>query len=225
MDTTRIQRKQQPMHHDVVEADDLYSVRMPSSTRRYKTYDQGASSLSTSDDPAIERGPFLQRRASRKGQGITSNALTPSSQMYRTEQTGARRRTPILLMLGAVTAIILMMLVSTLLSWWQGVMDNVHYGYPRTSQLDAVVGHNDSETNETHFVFLNLHGRIEIIEIPGGDVSHARVFTGPTLVGTGQDLVPVTGEIRDEDGRRDLIVHIQNQQIVYVNDGSTFHQQ
>jgi hypothetical protein len=70
-----------------------------------------------------------------------------------------------------------------------------------------------------------LHGHIEIIEIPGGDPSRPRIFTGPTLVGTGQDLVPVTGEIRSEDGRRDLIIHIQNQQIVYINDGSTFHQQ
>lgn len=224
MDTTRIQKKSQPMHYDVVEADDLYSVRMPSSTRRYN-YDKGVSSLSTGDDPAIERRPFLQRRASRGGQGMTSKALMPSSQTYRTEQVGTRRRTPVLLMLGAATAVILIMLISALVSWWQGVMDDVHYGYPRTSQLDAVVGHNDSETNPTHFIFLNLHGHIEIIEIPGGDSSHPRIFTGPTLVGAGQDLVPVTGEIRNEDGRRDLIVHIQNQQIVYINDGSAFHQQ
>jgi hypothetical protein len=128
-------------------------------------------------------------------------------------------------MLGAATAVILLMLISTLMTFWQGVMDNVHYGYPRTSQLDAVVGHNDSEQSPTHFIFLNLHGRIEIIEIPGGDPSHPRVLAGPTLVGAGQDLVPVTGEIRNENGRRDLIVHIQNQQIIYINDGSTFHQQ
>ena len=225
MDTTRIHRQSQPIHHDVAEADDLYSIRMPSSTRRYKSYDQGAGPLSTSGDPVIERRSFLQRRASRQGQGVTSKAVVPSSQLYRTEQVAVRRRPPAMLMLGAATAVILIMLISALVSWWQGVMDNVHYGYPRTSQLDAVVGHNDSETNETHFIFLNLHGHIEIIEIPGGDTAHPRIYTGPTLVGAGQDLVPVTGEIRDEDGRHDLIVHIQNQQIVYINDGNTFHQQ
>jgi hypothetical protein len=225
MDTTRTQRKSQPVHYDVVDADDLYTTRMPSSTRRYKTYNRGENTLSTCNDPVVESGSFLQRRASRDGQGIASKAVNPSIHMYRAEQTGARRRTPLLLMLGATTAVVLVMLISALVSWWQGVMDNVHYGYPRTSQLDAVVGHNDSETNQTHFIFLNLHGHIEVIEIPGGDTAHPRIFTGPTLVGTGQDLVPVTGEIRSEDGRRDLVIHIQNQQIVYINDGSTFHQQ
>jgi len=218
MSATQIRRQSQPVHHDVAETDDIYSTRMPSSTRRYKTPD-------TCDDPAIEGVSFIQRRASRKSQGIASKAIAPSMQTGRPEQTRARRLTAVMLMLGAVTALILIMLISALVSWWQGVMDNVHYGYPRTSQLDAVVGHNDSATNQTHFIFLNLHGHVEIIEIPGGDASHSRIFTGPTLVGAGQDLIPVTGEIHNQDGRQDLIVHIQNQQIVYINDGSTFHQQ
>jgi len=191
---------------------------MPSSTRRYKTPD-------TCDDPNIGEGAFIQRRASRKPQGVASNAVTPSMQTSRPGRMRARRLTAVMLMLGAVTALLLIMLISALVSWYQGVMDNIHYGYPRTSQLDAVVGHNDSATNQTHFIFLNLHGHVEIIEIPGGDASRARIFTGPTLVGTGQDLIPVTGEIREQDGRRDLVVHIQNQQIVFVNDGNTFHQQ
>jgi hypothetical protein len=190
---------------------------MPKSARRYKTAD-------TCDDPIIENGPFIQR-ASRASQGVASTAVNPSMQAQMTEQVRTRRRTPVMLMLGAIAALLVIMLANALISWWQGVMDNVHYGYPRVSQLDAVVGHNDSATNQTHFIFLNLHGHIEIIEIPGGDASHARIFTGPTLIGAGQDLIPVTGEIRNENGRLDLIVHIQNQQVVYVNDGSTFHQQ
>ncbi len=218
MSATQMRRQSQPVHYDVAETDDIYSTRMPSSTRRYKTPD-------TCDDPAIEGGAFIQRRASRNPQRIASKAVTPSMQTSRPEQTRARRLTAVMLMLGAVTALILIMLISALVSWWQGVMDDVHYGYPRTSQLDAVVGHNDSATNQTHFIFLNLHGHVEIIEIPGGDAAHSRIFTGPTLVGAGQDLIPVTGEIRNQDGRQDLVVHIQNQQIVYINDGSTFHQQ
>jgi hypothetical protein len=218
MDTTRVGRQSQPIYHDVAEVDDLYSTRLPSSARRYKPYD-------TCDDQATEGGPFIQRRASRNGRAIASRAVDPSMQIQRSEQRPTRRRTIVMLMLGAVAALVLIILLSAFISWWQGVMDNIHYGYPRVSQLDAVVGHNDSPTNETHFIFLNLHGRIEIIEIPGGDASHTRIFTGPTLVGEGQDLIPVTGEIRNEDGRLDLIVHIQDQQIVYINDGTTFHQQ
>jgi hypothetical protein len=225
MDTTQMRRQPQPIHHDVADADDFYSTRMPSSARRYKIYDKGESPLSTSDDSTMEGGTLIRRRASRRGQVIASNAVTPSMQTSGTGRVHGRRFTMVMLVLGAVAAVVLIMLISALLSWWQGVMDNIHYGNPRTSQLDAVVGHNDSATNQTHFIFLNLHGHVEIIEIPGGDTSRVRIFTGPTLVGAGQDLIPVTGEIRDEDGRHDLIVHIQNQQIVYINDGTTFHQQ
>jgi hypothetical protein len=66
-----------------------------------------------------------------------------------------------------------------------------------------------------------------IIEIPGGDASRTRIFTGPILFGDGQDLTPVTGEVRDVngDGKPDLIVHIQDQQRVFLNDGTTFHPQ
>ncbi len=34
--------------------------------------------------------------------------------------------------------------------------------YPRTFQVDAVVGHNDSATNPSHFIAMNLNGRIEM---------------------------------------------------------------
>ena len=231
MVTIEMRGEQQSIRYDVADTEDFYNTRTPSSTRRYKIYDKGAGSLSMDDDTTIEEGVFVQRRASRNGQGITSNAVNPSRQMRRAGRSGlasdrgTRRFSAVLLMLGAITTVILIMLVSALISWWQGVMDNVHYGYPRISQLDAVVGHNDSTTHPTHFIFLNLRGHIQVIEIPGGDASHPRVLPGPTLIGAGQDLIPVTGEIRDEDGRHNLVVHIQSQQIVYINDGSTFHQQ
>ncbi len=109
-------------------------------------------------------------------------------------------------------------------SWWQTYQNDLHYGRPRTSQLDAVVGHSDSAINQTHFIFLNLNRHVEIIEIPGGDATHMRVFMGPVLFGDGQDLTPVTGEIRDVngDGKPDMIVHILNEQIVFLNNGTTF---
>ena len=44
-------------------------------------------------------------------------------------------------------------------------------GILRTAQLDAVVGHNDSAAHPTHFIFINLHGQIQIIEIQGGDAA------------------------------------------------------
>jgi hypothetical protein len=63
-----------------------------------------------------------------------------------------------------------------------------------------------------------------IIEMPGGDATKARIYNGPTLFGDGQDLTPVTAEFKDVngDGRPDMVVHIQDQTLVYLNDGTQF---
>lgn len=45
----------------------------------------------------------------------------------------------------------------TLLSWWQVRSDDSTYGYPRTYQFDAVVGHSDSRNNPTHIIIINLN--------------------------------------------------------------------
>jgi hypothetical protein len=55
--------------------------------------------------------------------------------------------------------------------------DDLHYGRPRTSQIDAFVGHETTGV-PSHFVALNLHGRIEIVEFPGSDAMHACVSLG-----------------------------------------------
>ncbi|HEY4032591.1 MAG TPA: hypothetical protein VGL94_01330 [Ktedonobacteraceae bacterium] len=217
-----IQRRSQPIHSDVDDDDTLYDTRMPSSTRRYRSFD-------TLDDPRLQKGNLMQRRASRTTQhtpAMVSNAVAPSPPDTQQGHLAVSKRLPLVtLLIGMIITILLLMAINALASWWQEYQDNLHYGYPRTSQLDAVVGHGDSQQDPTHFIFLNLRGHIEIIEIPGGDASRARIFNGPTLFGDGRDLTPVTGEIRNEAGRHDLIVHIQNQQIVFVNDGTTFHPQ
>ena len=63
-----------------------------------------------------------------------------------------------------------------------------------------------------------------IIELPGGDASHSRIYNGPTLFGDGQDLTPVTAEFKDVngDGKIDMIVHIQDQRLVFINNGTQF---
>jgi hypothetical protein len=134
------------------------------------------------------------------------------------------RKPIVALLIGMVAAIILVMVFGAFSSWWRVYQDDLHYGRPRTYQIDAVVGHGDSAANPTHFIFLNLHRHVEIIEIDGGDPAHTHIYVGPVLFGDGQDLTPVTGEIRDvnKDGKPDLIVHIQNQEIVYLNNGTIF---
>ena len=114
--------------------------------------------------------------------------------------------------------------ISSIGSWWTMHQQDVTYGRPRTFQIDAVVGHNDSPANPSHFIFLNLNRHVIIIEIPGGDTSKARIYNGPTLFGDGQELTPVTGSFQNVCGGSlpDMLLHIQDQTTIYRNDGTHF---
>ena len=115
---------------------------------------------------------------------------------------------------------------SALSSWWSVQQDDWHYGRPRTFQIDAVVGHEDSASHPSHFIAVNLNGQILVIEIPGGNAAKAVVYIGPRLFGAGQDLDPVTLSFEDCDGNGspDLNIHIQGSEkiICFPNNGKTF---
>ena len=219
MYTSQVRKQVRPLEADVEESDELYQTRMPSSVRRYRSQPP----LHEEDDMHDPEFHVQQRRASRK----SSLARSQSEATLRTTETLPRlRRLPLLpILVGMAVMIILVMSINLFSSWWQTYQDDIHYGRPRTYQMDAVVGHNDSPQHPTHFIFLNLNRHVEIIEIPGGDPSKTRIYVGPVLFGNGQDLTPVTGEIRHDNGREDLLVHIQNQEILFINDGRTFHAQ
>lgn len=121
----------------------------------------------------------------------------------------------------------LWILGSYALNWWTNHQLDSTYGMPRTYQTDQVVGHSDSTDHPTHFVAINLNSHITIIEIPGGDNAHARIYSGPTLYADNGNLTPVTLELKDVngDGKVDMIVHVGDQQIIYLNDGTQFKPQ
>lgn len=109
-------------------------------------------------------------------------------------------------------------------NWGQQQLNTWTYGYPRTYQTDAVVGHNDGPGHPSHFLAENLHGQIVVIEFPGSDPSRGRDLLVTTLAGPGNDQVPVTLSFLDAngDGRLDLVVHVGDQLIVLLNDQGTF---
>jgi len=122
------------------------------------------------------------------------------------------------------TMVVGWVLLTMVANWWQITQDDWHYGRPRTFQTDMVVGHNDSTTNPSHFLALNLNRHIEIIEFPGSDASKARIYMGPTLVGSGQELAVVTLTFKDVngDGKMDMIVNVQDSHFVFINDNGQF---
>jgi hypothetical protein len=118
-------------------------------------------------------------------------------------------------------------LFSALTTWWQQTQDDLHYGMPRTSQMDAVVGHQDSAAHPSHFLALNLGGHLSVIEIQGGDVSKTVIYAGPVIYGQGADLVAITLSVaRNEQGKPELILHYQNNEaILYDGKDGKFHLQ
>jgi len=126
--------------------------------------------------------------------------------------------------LGMLAMLALLAAFIVVTNWVATTLDDIHYGRPRTFQIDAFVGHNESAGMPSHFIALNLHGHIEIIELPGGDATHARVYLGPQLYGTDADLVPVTLSFLDVNGdhQPDMIIHFQGTQVVFINDQGSF---
>jgi hypothetical protein len=102
------------------------------------------------------------------------------------------------------------------------------YGYPRTYQTDAVVGHQDSPAHPSHFTFENLHGQVLIIELPGGTIAHAHIYSAGAVLSPSADQVPVTGHFADTngDGRPDMLVTIGSgdtaSTITFLNNGTQF---
>jgi hypothetical protein len=223
MATPQIRKGMQPadVDYEIAEEEEYYVTRPHTSARRYKQPIQ----RDTMDDYAPEQAAFIQRRraASAGAGGMTSKALDPRAMEERPRS--RHKRAPWLaLALGMLLTLCLVVGFNAFGSWWQLHQEDATYGMPRTYQTNAVVGHRDSASKPSHFIFLNMNSHVVVIEFPGGDATHAIIYTGPTLFGSGGDLIPVTGEFRDVngDGKPDLIVHVQDQTIVFINDGSKF---
>lgn len=121
--------------------------------------------------------------------------------------------------LGMIAAIGLAILSINVLNWGTNVYNNIIYGYPRTYQTNAIVGHNDSAANPSHFIAVNLRGQIIIFELPGGDPSKSIDYIGPDLVGASEDLLPVTLTFQDinHDGAVDMLVHVADKDFPFCN--------
>lgn len=123
-----------------------------------------------------------------------------------------------------LAAVAIYVLVSMLLGKAQVAFDDLRYGRPRTTQVDAFVGHEEAGGQPTHLMAVNLNRQAMIIELPGGDLAKARTINGPYLFGANEDLTPLTLAIRDidNDGHVDLLLNVRNEQVVYLNKDGTF---
>src|SRR3954468_19288920 len=109
--------------------------------------------------------------------------------------------------------------VSLLLGKVSVLVDDLRYGRPRTTQIDAFVGHEQATGQPTHLMAINLNRQVMMIELPGGEAAKARTLSGPYLFGANEALTPLQLHLQDldGDGKLDLLLDIRQEQLVYLN--------
>lgn len=125
--------------------------------------------------------------------------------------------------IGMIVALVAVLLGQFLMGWFSTTWDDLNYGRPRTYQIDAIVGHEAGHT-PSHFLALNLHGRIEVIELPGDDPTKTKISLGPQIAGPGADMVPVTIQFVDPHHTHhpDMLLQFQGTQVVFHNVNGAF---
>jgi hypothetical protein len=198
----------------------------------YQTRQQRASYSDLFDEAeAVKQNEVASRYpmsigTSARHLGIAPYMHEPPHTMEAQEELQPRRRLHWLARLGITLTLVLLgwLLLGEAAVWTQHALDTWHYGYPRTYQTDAVVGHSDSLAHPSHFIALNLDGHLEVIELSGGDPKKAHIYVGPTLSGDGRDEIPITLSFQDVngDGKPDLVILFNGIEVVYLNTGTTF---
>lgn len=194
-----------------------------------------ADSFDSAPTRVIARGAVREQRRATAQPLHTTTYASPAPRQAARQQAAPERRplfaglpdmnqvVTTMLLIGAL-AVILYFGITSLLAWTQIKMDDFKYGRPRTSQIDAFVGHGEATGVPTHFVAMNLNRRVTIMEFPGGDVTKPVVLVGPTLFGRDQDLTVVRLQVEDINGddKPDLTVQVKDERLVYLNDGNVF---
>ena len=123
-----------------------------------------------------------------------------------------------------LAAIAIYVVVSMLLGKANVLIDDLRYGRPRTTQLNAFVGHDEANGQPTHLIAINLNRQVMVIELPGGDATKTRTLSGPYLFGANEDLTPLQLHLQDldGDGNPDLLLDIRQEQLVYLNRDGAF---
>lgn len=197
------------------------------SMQRYRGYPATQVDVHAGPPPLVRRASRHQPHPKRPApdDGIVYELPPGGGWRSQTERSGttrirSRRRHmhPLLALgLGMLVMLALWQAGLQITTWWQVHQDDVTYGRPRTYQTDAVVGHFDLAAHPSHFEAENLHRRVVIFELPGGDATKTRVYVGPLLYGPNADLAPVTLAFPVIGGKVAMVVNVQGNHLVYLN--------
>lgn len=201
--------------YDLEEDEAYYVTRPHTSARRY--------------DLAPEQVIRQGNRTYHVRHGAPPVARRQHQYIEEEEEPKPRRRVHWLLYVGiALFAVIaLWQGLNGLAYFWQQKQDDWTFGKNRVFTTDAVVGHNDSPQNPSHFIAVNDKGNIYVIELQGGDTSKSRIYNITTIEGnTNNPPVVLFFQHLTRSGRVDMIVQIGDPgntfDINLFNNGTSF---
>lgn len=216
-------RSRQHIEPDIAEDDRYYEQpRYSTAVRRYQQpRHTSVVPRDTEAGPLLRPGPATQR-VDAYGRPVVRQGNRAFVMV--TDTPKRRRHWAASGSLFVVLMVIGWIVLNTFGTWWTNWRNYTDYGYPRTYQTDAVVGHSDSPTHPSHFIFMNLRGQVVVVEFPGGNVAHTIVYKGAMLLGPEPSYLPVTGRFYDATGtgRLDMEIDYDNVSQIWRNDGTKF---
>ena len=202
------------MISDALEKDDaLYTTRVPRSARRYAP---ATTPPCTIVHVTRHAGPPPPIKPASRNQAPAYD----ESEQAPLRQRLWRLHPSVYIGLSMLVMLIGWIALSSFSQWWQNEQETLHYGYPRTFQIDANVRHGGI----SHFTVENLDGHIIITEVEVSDLAQVHVYLGPVFSGVGADLQPATISFEDVngDGYPDMIIAVGAERSVLVNTHTGF---
>ncbi len=212
--TPKVQRASRPRSAEY--QDDIHEWK------RADDKEKDAKSNTSKDAPGVKHSPLATKPIPTIARPLPT---TPRPKLVLKKSQAVRQAHPLLYLgIGMIAMLLLWTILTSVLGWFTTTMNDIRYGRPRTYQIDSFVGHSEQGGTPSHFIAINLNRRIEIIELPGGDATHAKIYLGPQLYGANDDLTPVTLSFADVNGdhKPDMIVNFQSSRIVFINDRGGF---
>ena len=134
----------------------------------------------------------------------------------------------VVVVVAAIAIALIMFLAMLIGNGIEFVRTGAEFGFfnsgAKVVQLDAYVGHNETNGSATRFLATNVNRQVTVLEFPGGDPNKTRVIIGPYLIGQGEEKTDVRVRTQDVngDGKPDLVVSAKGEDFVYINEKDSF---
>src|SRR5260370_17772927 len=110
--------------------------------------------------PVAQRASLLRPKHTGEEEDASSgktSAVPRATTPHRARRKSSLRAHPLLLLgMGMIVMLVFWTLLTLAARWVSNTCDDLHYGRPRTFQIDMAVGHSDTPANPIHFIALNL---------------------------------------------------------------------